>query len=920
MLRDTPDQKERQTRISEVVQRRSKLYYVFVSAIGQMSEAERRSIRFGTYRLLWEQFPPRLDLNGNVGNADDPGDGKVYDQGSIQQTSQILKTFYVAWSEATIKANGADPASPDTLRMVGKLSGMAKICLILRGMKQERLLDYFCEESKDDRHLPLLVETMRTIFEPDDADHAKTFSTEQYRAVCRTWNDGEHIKIAEEEPLPLKYMGIHGSGSYCRVTVNQHAFTDAFYACRQFVISEGIRWGVLQEVATLNGLGHRHIVQLVKSYERGNLCGILLKPAATTDLKKLLDRYRRNGLEYNKDILDRRRDRVVLKPILLTIFGCLSQGLAQVHRYGIRLMDINPAKILYEKALGSSPARFLWADIGLAHDFGNSGNSKTTSKSRHRYSPRYAAPEIMEEFEARKARGEVEYDDSDDDEGDDSDDDEGEHAPEQSMGGPGNAIGHGRSSDIYSFGIVFLEILSYLIAEGPEPSIPGDFENCMPFWENIEGLQAWAKKQIQRLPPKDPLVFLFRLSSKMIARRPGDRPTISYIVGALTEANKQYFCASCLNQPEEPTSQAVIAEEQMVEGLENAKFLSKSQHHVDGQDHASVHEVEEAPPLAEELPEYISGDDTDTVSVMSSYQPSVSSIGTTRTWFSSNSSLDSIPTTQTTVIELKATFAADEQFSSLCRTALASRGIDVPRFERNLCRLIKQFATGLRKEVATDDRVGRAVAGAINSTAKQLAMEIIRTFTSKDTIKKEIDKAKASEGDRHRELEQLLAAYQPNHAPTDDLDIADDISSDDDVDDVKDVKDEDEDLSNILQLKPFVLSSKAFSNMRWSLYRFLQPDVLRIISKEMRLELDSHTQGQHTVTFHVQWNLLKFCEQELEGDWDLATVLTVTGTGKIAFASTCQEYVVRHWPDTGQGVLTFLKSAIGQRTHRESHL
>lgn len=584
VLRDTPDQKERQTRISEVVQRRSKSYYVFVKAIGQMSEAERRSIRFGTYRLLWEKFPPRLDLNGNVGNADDPGDGKVYDQGSIQQTSQILKTFYDAWSEATIKVNGADPTSPDTLRKVGKIPDMAKICLILRGMKQERLLDYFCEESKDDRHLPLKLETMRTIFEPDDADHAKTFSTEQYRAVCRTWNDGEHIKIAEEEPLPLKYINEYGKGSYGSVTRNQHAFTDAFYACKE-QISDEARAHLLREIARLKKLGHRHIVQFVKSYQRGNRYGILLKPAATTDLKKLLDRYRRNGLDYDRDSRDRRRDRVVLKPVLLTVFGCLSRGLAHIHGCHIRHKDIKPANILYEKALGSSPARFLWADFGLAHDFGNLGNSKTTSKSRHRYSPRYAAPEIMEEFEARKARGEIEYDDLDDD--------EGEYAPEQCNGGPGNAIGHGRSSDIYSFGIVFLEILSYLIAEGPEPSIPGDFENCMPFWKNIEGLQAWAKKQIQRLPPKDPLVFLFRLSSKMIARRPGDRPIISDIVGALTEANKQYFCASCLNQPEEPASQAVIAEEQMVEGLENAKFLSKSQHHVNGQDDGSVHEVDE---------------------------------------------------------------------------------------------------------------------------------------------------------------------------------------------------------------------------------------------------------------------------------------------------------------------------------------
>ena len=596
VLRDTPDQRERQTRISKISQRRSKSYYVFVKAIGQMSEAERRSIRLGAYSLLWKEFPPRIDLDGNVGNADDPGDGKIYDRASIQYASQILKAFYDAWSEAIIKANGANPTSPDTLRKVRKVLDMAKICLILRGMKQERLLDRFCEESKDDSHLPLKEETMRIIFEPDDADHAKTFSTEQYRAVCRTWNDGEHIKIAEEEPLPLKYINEYGKGSYGSVTRNQHAFSDAFYACKEQISVEA-RAHLLREIARLKKLGHRHIVQFVKSYQRGNRYGILLKPAATTDLKKLLDRYRRNGLDYDRDSRDRRRDRVVLKPVLLTVFGCLSRGLGHIHGCNIRHKDIKPANILYEKALGQNPARFLWADFGLAHDFGDSGNSKTTSKSRHRYSPRYAAPEIMEEFEARKAKGEIEHEDSDDDENED--------APEQSSGGPGSAIGHGRSSDIYSFGIVFLEILSYLIAEGPEASIPKDFENCMPFWKNTEGLQAWAKTQIQRLPPEDPLVFLFRLSSKMIARRPGDRPLIADVTRALTEANQQYFCTTCLKQPEEPTSQAVIAEEQMVEGLENAKFLSRHKHHVNGQDHGSVHEVEAASPPPEEIQDLV---------------------------------------------------------------------------------------------------------------------------------------------------------------------------------------------------------------------------------------------------------------------------------------------------------------------------
>ena len=43
----------------------------------------------------------------------------------------------------------------------------------------------------------------------------------------------------------------------------------------------------------------------------------------------------------------------------------------------------------------------------------------------------------------------------------------------------------------------------------------------------------------------------------------------------------------------------------MVEGLENAKFLSQNKHHVNGRDHGSVHEVEEASPPPEELQDLV---------------------------------------------------------------------------------------------------------------------------------------------------------------------------------------------------------------------------------------------------------------------------------------------------------------------------
>ncbi len=265
--------------------------------------------------------------------------------------------------------------------------------------------------------------------------------------------------------------------------------------------------------------------------------------------------------------------------------------------------------------------------------------------------------------------------------------------------------------------------------------------------------------------------------------------------------------------------------------------------------------------------------------------------------------------------------ANDERFSSLCMMAIERGGIGVPKFERSLVRLIKRLAIGLSNKAAIHDKAGRAAAGLIKLFARRLAMEIVRTFTSEGAIRKETEAARSSERDRHHELECSLAVYQSGSSEqmgldlTSDMEVADDISSDDDMDNVKDDTAEDEeDIPNALQVKAFILASYAFSDMQRNLLRFLQPNVLEAISKEMKLEFNSVE--QHTVTFQVQWDL----QGELECNQDLTAVLTITGTSQIAFATTCQDYVIRYWPKIGPDVLKFLESAISRRTHRESHL
>ncbi|KAK4695445.1 hypothetical protein P7C71_g2311, partial [Lecanoromycetidae sp. Uapishka_2] len=452
VLRDSPDNKRLTSKISETINKTWRPYNVFLDELKRLPLAEKKVLRLGECPILWREFPERPDLRDKVG-TDKPGDGLIYNEKDISKASAVLIDFFAAWSDTTIREHSAMSGA---LPKVGTITNMPKICLILRGMRQEQLLDYFCENEKTDHHLPLRKAVVEDIFPEDDAHHAATFAAEQYRAVLRTWNSGDHLDIADEEPLPLIFEDHYRQGSY-----------------------------------------------------------------------------------------------------------------ASVQR------DIKPANILYEKALSHKHVeRFLWADFGLAYDFGKAGNSRTRSKSR--YSPRYAAPEILAMSQLVLKTKVKKADDWKPSE-DDSDDSEAsyEELAELDEDLRRNAPWHGRSSDIFSFGCVFLEILSVLVGEGPPMSRGGEFQGCAPFGRNIEKLEQWARKQVKVLPKnKQSLRILFSLGIEMINRDPERRPVIDSIVAELLVAGKQYFCTPCNQNTEDPKPVWTDAEIQEEEEHEAAEYTN----------------------------------------------------------------------------------------------------------------------------------------------------------------------------------------------------------------------------------------------------------------------------------------------------------------------------------------------------------
>ena len=516
---------------------RSKAYTDFKNILQRMSREERRVVRLGTLSWLWKAFPKRLDLGDKIGNPDDPGDGLLYKESDVDMATIILKDFYAAWSETTIHIS---PGMTASLPKVGHITSMAKICLILCGMKQERLVDYFCEAQKVDIDLPLSPEVAERILY-NDPGHAAVFATEQFRAVRRDWDDGGHIKVPKEEPLPLIFEKDYGKGSYGTVQRYRDAFKPELYAVKEQNAIDG-RSHLLREIAQLKKVDHRHIIQFVKSYERGSRYGLLIRPAATTDLIGVFDRYRDNRYDYQKHAEEQRKARVLLRPILLTAFGCLSHGLSHIHGRRMRHKDIKPANILYERELSKDrPARLLWADFGLAYHFGTTKSSRTRSTSQ--YSRRYAAPERMMQSQAAldakaAALAGVHTNQDTDDESDST----LEHESDSSNRRPAK----GRNEDIFSFGCVFLEILSTMT----DAKIPNADSDSYEFWRNITKLQAWAESQKDRLGSSDPLRIPFALAIKMIRFKARKRPAIGKIVEILAEtaAAKDYFCPPCLQE------------------------------------------------------------------------------------------------------------------------------------------------------------------------------------------------------------------------------------------------------------------------------------------------------------------------------------------------------------------------------------
>ena len=544
LLVDSSKPSNRQIKKQDVLDGINQADRTFREFFKEHSNQEGQHFRSLALSLLWKHIPNLEDLDGKVGNPEDPGDGRIYSNEEVTKTASVLRTLYHAWLEA------GKSLPPRNLRE------MPKICLVLAGIKQPGLLEDLIDGNVVDKDLGTLQkERVQTIFKSHHAECARTFFVEQYRAVPRDWKEGDHVVFEEDEPLPLIPEHTYKNGSSGLVIRVRDFFSNERYAWKKQIIAKeeyqtaAARKHLEEETKRLKALRHIHVVQLVKSFERGGAYGLILIPAATCDLEGLLARYQRDKYYTQTNC----GDREWIRPILLTAFGCLSKGLAYIHGCDIRHRDVKPGNILYEREIPNvnKGPRFLWADFGSAYDFSASKDSRTRSSKL--YSPRYAAPEA------------VALNDT-------------EHVPNS----------HGRKTDIFSLGCVFLELLGGLVDE----KLPLDVPNSQHpkevpiFAKYIPELTSWAQQkpqkmeaqkaeaqqrlqeldvqqqiqkldaqqqiekmeaqqQIQKLELGLELAPLFNIATDMISDDPNSRPAVGEVVQSVATDGRQNFCEEC---------------------------------------------------------------------------------------------------------------------------------------------------------------------------------------------------------------------------------------------------------------------------------------------------------------------------------------------------------------------------------------
>ncbi|KAF2763061.1 kinase-like protein [Pseudovirgaria hyperparasitica] len=217
------------------------------------------------------------------------------------------------------------------------------------------------------------------------------------------WCDrgSSHVEFTREEKVPLVEgrllgHGVHG-GVYETVVQGKAIAWKRKFTRRQLGDRER------KEIDILKKLRHRHIIQLVGTYTKGPIVGLLLYPVATCDLASFMEdvdhlyhedsdghdasQYALSRLRISHLLCEDTPNQDSISTRLYNTIGCTASAIAYLHDNKIKHKDLKPANIL----LGQD-GRLWLTDFGTSSDF--STDAESVTEGGERGTPKYFAPEV----------------------------------------------------------------------------------------------------------------------------------------------------------------------------------------------------------------------------------------------------------------------------------------------------------------------------------------------------------------------------------------------------------------------------------------------------------------------------------------------------------------------------------------------
>jgi serine/threonine protein kinase len=307
--------------------------------------------------------------------------------------------------------------------------------------------------------------------------------------------EGQDYDNVDEAELPYKYVRKLGHGHSGTVDRVIDRLTNKSYARKTIVVprsrshKDGITKIFHNEVRIIRRLGnHPHFISVFATYFTKNDFGLILQPVASHgDLEAYLNEYCNITNECGHSETSTKRLENT-SSILRRAFGCLAVGLAFIHEKKLRHKDIKPRNILVHNGL------VLYTDFGYSFD--HSGISSSTTDGRPDFLTRkYSAPEVLDHEERNS------------------------------------------SSDIFSLGCVFIEILSALTAAALHDDITSFSASMDDVHEQLAALQT---------PPWSSSLATVIIS--MTFREPSKRSCATQVARSILRAPES-CCINCAKIP-----------------------------------------------------------------------------------------------------------------------------------------------------------------------------------------------------------------------------------------------------------------------------------------------------------------------------------------------------------------------------------